>query len=111
MVSDPRISVSSKSSMWGGRIWKGRDNSLVSGRLQRSGLITMKSAKYSIMPFTTSWSSASANRSREDFFMMLLKSGVSQNPIACSKRSTTRTDVIFSVLWLSELVDQELYAF
>lgn len=42
--------------------------------------------------------------------MMLLKSGVSQNPIACIKRSTTRTDVILSIFRLPELVNQELYA-
>lgn len=47
----------------------------------------MKSAKYSMMPLTTSWSSASANRSSEDFFMMLLKSGVSQNPIVSATSS------------------------
>ena len=41
--------------------------------------------------------------------MMLLKSGVSQNPIACSKRSAARTDVILSVLRLPELINQELY--
>ena len=45
-----------------------------SGRVQRSGLMTMKSAKHSVMDLTTSWSSASASRSREDFLMMLLKS-------------------------------------
>lgn len=40
----------------------------------RSGLMTRKSAKYSWTALTTSWSSASARRSKADFFMMLLKS-------------------------------------
>jgi hypothetical protein len=42
--------------------------------------MTRKSAKYSCMARTTSWSSASASRSRDDFLMMLLKSGHSQLP-------------------------------
>ena len=44
------------------------------GSEHKLGLTTMKSAKYSTIDFTTSWSSASASRSREDFLMMLLKS-------------------------------------
>ena len=44
------------------------------GNEHRSGLTTRKSAKYSTIDLTTSWSSASARRSSEDFFMTLLKS-------------------------------------
>lgn len=50
----------------------------------RSGLMTRKSAKYSMTPLTTSWSSASASRSRALFLTMLLKS-VSVRKPACNK--------------------------
>lgn len=50
------------------------------GSEQRSELMTRKSAKYSTMLLMTSWSSASANRSSEDFLMMLLKSVCQSEP-------------------------------
>lgn len=50
----------------------------------KSGLMTRKSAKYSCTARTTSWSSASASRSSEDFLIMLLKSEqVSFVPVLC----------------------------
>jgi hypothetical protein len=72
--------------------------------------MTRKSAKYSCMARTTSWSSASASLSSEDFLMILLKSAYisSQSPMTCVL-CETRTDVVFAVLGISDLLDQALY--
>ena len=86
-----------------------------SGRLQRSGLMTMKSAKNSVMLFTTSWSSASASRSRDDFLMILLKSACqSERPSHTLGRRRgyvrlSHTDMVLPILRLPELIDEELY--
>lgn len=77
---------------------------------QRSGLMTRKSAKYSMMDLTTSWSSASASRSNADFFMMLLKSVSVRSRPLYSCYAFQHTYVVFSILWFPELVDEELYA-
>ena len=67
----------------------GEDEKSLAGRRmeQRSGLITRKSAKYSITPLTTSWSSASASRSRALFFTMLLKSVSVRKPASIKEVS------------------------
>lgn len=81
-----------------------------SGNEHRSGLITMKSAKYSTMDFTTSWSSASARRSSDDFLMMLLKSVLVRTRSASLFEQVRPTNVVFAVFWFSKLVYEELYA-
>lgn len=73
--------------------------------------MTRKSAKYSCMARTTSWSSASASRSRDDFLMMLLKSGHSQRPHSTIASKRSPTYIVFAVFWLSQLFNQVLYRF
>jgi hypothetical protein len=74
--------------------------------------MTRKSAKYSTMDLTTSWSSASASRSSADFLTMLLKSvsvRIQSSGWGVSSGGE-RTDMVFAILGLSKLVNQELDA-
>ena len=66
--------------------------------------MTRKSAKYSWIARTTSWSSASASRSSDDFLMMLLKSSTNQLPHQEFVPST-RTYVVFAIFGVPELLD------
>lgn len=75
----------------------------------RSGLMTRKSAKYSCTARTTSWSSASASRSSDDFLMMLLKSTQGQLRFIDLVSFDIHTDFVFAILWFPQLFNQVLY--